>query len=252
MLPPGWRTSVTRLPAAADRQPHHYLAADFDTLVDSPIYAGIPSIYEFQVDGVPHLLVNEGEGGLWDGPRSARDVEAIVRAQKAFWGSLPYEKYVFFNLLDRERRRAGAQELDRADGQPLGHPNAVELPGLAQPRQPRVLPHLERQAAAARRAGPVRLRERGLHAQPLGRRGDHQLLRPPARPPRGALHRRGVPGRRPSLARLRLRQAHQRHRAAADHPRPAGPAAGVVIVSTPGSSSTAATRTRPTPASATT
>ena len=99
VLPKGWKTSVTGLPAAADRKPHHHVAADFDTLVDSPLYAGSPAIYEFQVDGVAHYLVNEGEGDLWDGPRSARDVEAIVRAQKAFWGSLPYEKYVFFNLL---------------------------------------------------------------------------------------------------------------------------------------------------------
>jgi predicted metalloprotease with PDZ domain len=98
-LPGEWKTSVTGLPAAEDRRPHHYSAADFDTLVDSPIYAGNPAIYEYAVDGVPHYLVNEGEGGLWDGPRSARDVEAIVRAQKSFWGSLPYEKYVFFNLL---------------------------------------------------------------------------------------------------------------------------------------------------------
>ncbi len=99
VLPPGWKTSVTGLPAAADRKPHHYVAADFDTLVDSPLYAGSPAIYEFQIDGVAHYFVNEGEGGLWDGPRSACDVEAIVRTQKAFWGSLPYEKYVFFNLL---------------------------------------------------------------------------------------------------------------------------------------------------------
>ncbi|MFO0890017.1 MAG: PDZ domain-containing protein [Isosphaeraceae bacterium] len=99
VLPPGWKTSVTGLPAAGDGAPHHYVASDFDVLLDSPIYAGSPTIHEFEVDGVPHYLVNEGEGGLWDGPRSARDVEAIVRAQKAFWGSLPYEKYVFFNLL---------------------------------------------------------------------------------------------------------------------------------------------------------
>ncbi|WP_148598282.1 M61 family metallopeptidase [Aquisphaera giovannonii] len=98
-LPPAWRTSVSGLPPAPGGGPNRYLAADFDTLVDSPIYAGNPATYEFQVDGVPHVLVNEGEGGLWDGPRSARDVEAIVRAQKAFWGLLPYERYVFFNLL---------------------------------------------------------------------------------------------------------------------------------------------------------
>ena len=99
VLPPDWRTSMTGLAEAPGRKPHHYMAPDFDTLVDSPIYAGNPAIYEFQVDGVPHYLVNEGEGGLWDGPRSARDVEAIVRVQKTFWGFLPYEKYVFFNLL---------------------------------------------------------------------------------------------------------------------------------------------------------
>ena len=99
LLPPGWQATMTGLPEAADHRPHHYLAADFDTLVDSPIYAGSPSIYEFQVDGVPHYLVNEGEGSLWDGPRSARDVESIVRVQKEFWGALPYEKYVFFNVL---------------------------------------------------------------------------------------------------------------------------------------------------------
>ncbi|WP_165228368.1 M61 family metallopeptidase [Aquisphaera insulae] len=98
-LASAWKTSVSGLPAAPGGRPNHYRAADYDTLVDSPIYAGSPALYEFQVDGVPHVLVNEGEGGLWDGPRSAKDVEAIVRAQKAFWGFLPYERYVFFNLL---------------------------------------------------------------------------------------------------------------------------------------------------------
>jgi predicted metalloprotease with PDZ domain len=99
VLPPGWKTSVTGLPRAGGNGPHRYVAADFDVLLDSPVYAGSPAIHEFQVDSVPHLLVNEGEGGLWDGPRSARDVEAIVRAHKAFWGAIPYERYVFFNLL---------------------------------------------------------------------------------------------------------------------------------------------------------
>jgi predicted metalloprotease with PDZ domain len=99
ILPRTWKVSVSGLPSAADHQPHHYSAADFDTLVDCPIYVGNPAIYEFQVDRVPHFLVNEAEGGLWDGPRTARDVEAIVRMHKAFWGKLPYDKYVFFNLL---------------------------------------------------------------------------------------------------------------------------------------------------------
>jgi predicted metalloprotease with PDZ domain len=98
-LPSDWSKSYTGLPSAPDGQPHHYLAPDYDTLADCPIYAGNPSVYEFTVDGKPHYLINEGEAGVWDGPRSARDVEAIVRAERDFWGFLPYDKYLFFNLI---------------------------------------------------------------------------------------------------------------------------------------------------------
>lgn len=94
-----WKSVIAGLPDAPGDKSHHFLAEDFDELVDGPIYAGNPAVYEFEVDGVPHLLVNEGEGGLWDGPRSAKDVEAIVRAQRDFWGFLPYKRYVFFNIL---------------------------------------------------------------------------------------------------------------------------------------------------------
>ena len=97
--PPGWLRSITGLPSVSGNTPHKYLAADFDTLVDCPIYLGNPAVYEFVIDGRPHLLVNEGENGVWDGPRSARDVEAIVKAAQGLWGQLPYDKYVFFNLL---------------------------------------------------------------------------------------------------------------------------------------------------------
>ena len=36
---------------------------------------------------------------MWDGPRSAKDVATIVREQRKFWGQLPYDKYVFMNLI---------------------------------------------------------------------------------------------------------------------------------------------------------
>ena len=101
-LPAAWSKSLTSLPRAADGRPHHYRAPDFDTLVDSPILAGNPAVYEFTVDKVPHALVNFGEAGVWDGARSARDVERIVRAARELWGSLPYQRYLFFNLLTEE------------------------------------------------------------------------------------------------------------------------------------------------------
>ena len=60
-LPPVWKQTMTALEPAADGQPNHYRAEDYDTLVDSPIVAGNPSVHEFEVDGSKHLLVDIGE-----------------------------------------------------------------------------------------------------------------------------------------------------------------------------------------------
>jgi predicted metalloprotease with PDZ domain len=99
-LPAAWKTTMTGLDEAPDGAAHHYLAPDYDTLVDSPILAGNPAVYRFDIDGIPHFLVNEGEAGVWDGARSAADVEKIVRRYREMWGSVPYrKKYVFLNLL---------------------------------------------------------------------------------------------------------------------------------------------------------
>src|SRR5436190_10436937 len=94
----GWARSMTSLPEMGGG-PHRYRAPDFDTLADSPIVVGNPAVYEFTVDGKKHYLVNEGEGGVFDGARAAKDVEAIVREYRRMWGFLPYEKYLFLNLL---------------------------------------------------------------------------------------------------------------------------------------------------------
>jgi predicted metalloprotease with PDZ domain len=97
-LPAAWKTSMSGLPNSATH-PHQYRAADFDELVDSPIVAGNPTVHTFEVSGKKHYLVDQGELGVWDGARAARDVEQIVRTTEKFWGSLPYEKYVFFNMI---------------------------------------------------------------------------------------------------------------------------------------------------------
>ncbi|HVQ28351.1 MAG TPA: PDZ domain-containing protein [Vicinamibacteria bacterium] len=94
--PAQWSTVVTALDAVA---PDTWTAPDYDVLVDSPIGLGNPQIYPFAVDGIEHRLVNDGEGGVWDGPRSAADTEKIVRAARALWGFIPYPRYVFFNFL---------------------------------------------------------------------------------------------------------------------------------------------------------
>ncbi len=98
-LPTGWSRSLTGLAPRTDRGPHTYRAADFDTLVDSPIVAGTPAVYEFVVDGTPHQLVNLGESGVWHGPQSAQDVEKITREIYRMWGVMPYDRYLFLNMI---------------------------------------------------------------------------------------------------------------------------------------------------------
>jgi predicted metalloprotease with PDZ domain len=99
VLPPGWTGSWSGMPAARDGSPNQYVAATYDVLVDSPIVAGSPKIHTFTVDGKKHQLVDVGEAGVFDGARAAKDLERIVETDKALWGALPYDKYVFFNLL---------------------------------------------------------------------------------------------------------------------------------------------------------
>jgi predicted metalloprotease with PDZ domain len=93
-----WRASMTSL-APLPGGSHRYRAADFDELVDSPILIGNPAVYEFTVDDKKHYLANIGESGVFDGGKAAKDLEAIVREQRRFWGSLPYDRYIVMNVL---------------------------------------------------------------------------------------------------------------------------------------------------------
>ncbi|MFL6234765.1 MAG: peptidase M61, partial [Thermoanaerobaculia bacterium] len=98
-LPSAWKVTASPLPPLPGGGEHAYLAEDFDTLVDSPLYAGNARTYPFEAAGKSHLLVNEGEGGVWDGPRSAADAQKIVQTEVDLWGVAPYPRYVIFNLL---------------------------------------------------------------------------------------------------------------------------------------------------------
>ena len=104
-LSEGWSQASAALPESPEstaRTPI-FVAKDFDQLVDSPIHAGSPAVYDFEVDGIPHQLINDGENGTWDGPRSAEDTQRIVEEQIAFWGAAPYPRFLFFNLITEGR-----------------------------------------------------------------------------------------------------------------------------------------------------
>lgn len=98
-LPGTWSRVVTAMPSTGSGTPNRFLASDYDNLVDSPILAGTPSLYEFTAGGKPHVLANEDEGGVWDGQRAAAAAREIVETNLNMWGALPYDRYVFLNLL---------------------------------------------------------------------------------------------------------------------------------------------------------
>ena len=96
-LPETWKTSISGLPEGG--RPHTFASPDYDRVVDSPIVAGNPAVHEFRVAGKPHYLVNVNEPKFWDVARSVADVQKIVEHNVEMWGELPYDKYVFLNVL---------------------------------------------------------------------------------------------------------------------------------------------------------
>lgn len=95
--PDGWRTS-TGLARTADGL---YQAPDYDVLVDSPLEIGRHDLHTFEVGGVPHEIVIWHAGTAstrapsYDAERMKKDFAAIVEAQVAIFGDMPYERYVF-------------------------------------------------------------------------------------------------------------------------------------------------------------
>ena len=97
-LPDRWATVVTALPEVAG-QPHTFLAASLDELIDSPMLCGSPVVSEFSAGGIPHVIAHGGDASLWDSQKVVSDVRRIVEAQQAFWGVIPYPRYKFLNVI---------------------------------------------------------------------------------------------------------------------------------------------------------
>ena len=97
VLPRAWAKSVSGMPPGLAE--NTYVAPDYDTLVDSPIVAGSPSVYEFSVRGKPHYLVNFRERGVWNGPQAARDLAETAETIAEFWGDAPFDRFYFLNVI---------------------------------------------------------------------------------------------------------------------------------------------------------
>ena len=76
------------------KNPLKVIAPNYDVLADSPIEVGRQKDIVFDVDGKKHILMIYGEAN-YDTEKMVRDLTTIVKANKEFWGDLPYNKYVF-------------------------------------------------------------------------------------------------------------------------------------------------------------
>lgn len=95
----GWDQVYCPLVPAQPAPSITYTAPDLDTLLDSPVVCGTPKAHSFEVMDKTVTLVNLGEAGLWDGVRAAQDTQRIVETYGAMYGSLPFDRYLFYNLI---------------------------------------------------------------------------------------------------------------------------------------------------------
>jgi predicted metalloprotease with PDZ domain/uncharacterized protein YbbC (DUF1343 family) len=99
--PPTWPRVATGLDSVPGGGEWRFRAEDYDALLDAPIVGGDLAVREFDVGGVPHLLVDALAPQGWDGARVALDLQKIVAQAVAVWGDVPYRRYVFLNVFRR-------------------------------------------------------------------------------------------------------------------------------------------------------
>jgi predicted metalloprotease with PDZ domain len=104
----GWKIA-TGLPEAKG-QPNTFRAENFDILYDSPVEVSNFRQLDFQVHGVPHRIVIDGEGN-YDPVRLRNEVQKIVEAETAMFGGIPYHDYTFILHL-RSNTGGGLEHLN--------------------------------------------------------------------------------------------------------------------------------------------
>ena len=116
VAPDVWKVA-TGLPAVPGQR-NTFRAENFDVLYDSPFEASNFKTLVFNVKGVPHRIVIDGEGN-YDPERMRRDVQKIVETQvELMGGEIPYRDYTFILHV---RADAGGG-LEHMNSTALGYP----------------------------------------------------------------------------------------------------------------------------------
>lgn len=111
---PDWQVS-TPLPTASGA--NTFVAADFDTLVDSPFEVGKQQVYEFEALGKPHALAIWGQGNAKP-EQIIEDTRKIIQVEADLFEGLPYDRYLFLLHLSAQ----GFGGLEHKDSCSLNYP----------------------------------------------------------------------------------------------------------------------------------
>jgi predicted metalloprotease with PDZ domain len=115
VVPDVWKVA-TGLPGVPGQR-NTFRAENFDVLYDSPFEASNFKSLVFNVKGLPHRIVIDGEGN-YDPDRMRRDVQKLVETQvELMGGEIPYRDYTFFLHL----RSVAGGGLEHANSTALGY-----------------------------------------------------------------------------------------------------------------------------------
>lgn len=115
VVPTGW-SIVSALHETSDSS--RFTASNYDELVDAPTLLGSIAVTRFEVDGKPHYIARApARAQDHDVASKVSDLRKIIAVERAIFGSLPYDKYVFFSAVD-------------LDGMTIEHTNSYLSAGL--------------------------------------------------------------------------------------------------------------------------
>ena len=89
---PGWKIATGLPPVVGEK--NAFRAETFDILYDSPVEVSNFKEFDFQVRGVGHRIVIDGEGN-YEPVRLRNEVQKIVEAETSMFGEIPYHDYTF-------------------------------------------------------------------------------------------------------------------------------------------------------------
>jgi predicted metalloprotease with PDZ domain len=116
IAPEPWRVATGLPPVPGQKST--FRAANFDTLYDSPVEVSNFKTLSFEVKGVPHRIVIDGDGN-YDPEKMRADVRKIVETEvELMGGEVPYHDYTF--ILHLRANTGGG--LEHLNSTALGYP----------------------------------------------------------------------------------------------------------------------------------